>query len=246
LGMQRNDPTLVSSLPHACLPFLLKMMRKVAPVSADADTPEHTEDAKPERTKPAVRLSMPAAVCQLLTAKYMSLADDELSDRSLQENVSNNYVNVGVVAALLLSMVGITAGDVGESLVDSTNGAVSLETCQHVYTILQCLAFVLLINAVLISVQFYVMCSECTVKGEMRVWITTMGKYVNTHYTFMLFGMYAYVAGMVWLALTLLPLEVFIVLAVCLLVATMVSTCIQALGVQSLYKAKGSAGCTEV
>ena len=83
---------------------------------------------------PAAHLSipsLPAAVMQLMTGQYMMFADKELSAGSLQEKVGNNYVNIGVIAALALSMVGIAPGDVGDSLVESSNGSVTLETCQH-------------------------------------------------------------------------------------------------------------------
>ena len=207
------------------------MKTKTEPVTA----------AVADAVAPAAHLSipsLPAAVMQLVTAQYMMLADKELSAGALQEKVANNYANVGVVAALALSMVGIAPGDVGESLVDS----VTLETCQHVYTILMSCALVLLILAVLLSLQFYVMSSECTVKGEMTAWTTAMGKYVNVHYIFMILGMWTYMAGMVWLSLTLLPLVAFTAMAVVMVLVLVLAVYMQALGVQSLYKARAGRG----
>jgi len=205
------------------------MKTKTEPVTA----------AVADAVAPAAHLSipsLPAAVMQLVTAQYM------MQGAISQEKVANNYVNVGVVAALALSMVGIAPGDVGESLVESSNGSVTLETCQHVYTILMSCALVLLILAVLISLQFYVMSSECTVEGEMAAWTTAMGKYVNVHYSFMIFGIWTYMSGMVWLALTLLPLVAFTAMAVVIVLVLVLALYMQALGVQSLYKARAGRG----
>ena len=92
--------------------------------------------------------------------------------------------------------------------------------------------------AVLISLQFYVMSSECTVEGEMIAWTTAMGKYVNVNYSFMMVGLWTYMIGMVWLSLTLLPLVAFTAMAVVMALVTLLAVYMQALGVQSLYKAR--------
>ena len=170
----------------------------------------------------------------------MTLADQHPTEH-LKDNITNNYVNVGVVASLMLSMVSVAPESIGHYLVDATNGGVTFETCENVYTILHALALACLFFSVVTSLQFYVLLSECSSLSQVVVWMTAMRKYLNVHYNLMLIGMCFHLAGITWLVLTILPVGLFVLVFVCACVIMLVSVALQVRGVNSLLLAHRTA-----
>ena len=65
----------------------------------------------------------------------MQLASRELPPPpGLKNHLVDQQLNIGVVAALLFTMVELTPEDVGEQLVTLTGGRISFETCSHIFT----------------------------------------------------------------------------------------------------------------
>jgi hypothetical protein len=88
------------------------------------------------------------ALLVLARGDYMLLSEKQKTE-DMQDNLTNNYVNVGVMSALLLGMVDVTSDGVGDKIVEA--GGMSQDACDYVMVCLNTLAFLLFFLATLQS-----------------------------------------------------------------------------------------------
>ena len=121
------------------------------------------------------------ALLVLARGDYMLLSEKQKTDKDkMQENVTNNYVNVGVMSALLLGMVDVTSDGVGDKIVEA--GGMSQDVCDYVMVCLNTLAFLFFFLATLQSLVNYIIANECTSFEEIEQWVQGMGSRLNSHF----------------------------------------------------------------
>jgi hypothetical protein len=158
----------------------------------------------------------------------------------MQDNLSNNYVNVGVMSALLLGMVDVTSDGVGDKIVEA--GGMSQDACDYVMVCLNTLAFLLFFLATLQSLINYIIASECTSFEETEQWVQGMGNRLNSHFKLFFGGLVFYLAGRIWILFSIASLAVAIaMLVVCVLIYLGVIYD-QTKSVRALYQAKHNVG----
>ena len=158
-----------------------------------------------------------------LTQEWMLLSD-QVPTTELKSTLADSIANTAVVNALLFTMVSVTPGNVGDELEELSNGKITVETSNRVYTFLSWCSFFCLLCGVLLSLTFYQMVGECNNHDEVVFWSHSMGMQLNVPYFLLLVGMLFYLLSQFWLTLSWLPIAwlggtlgiVFVVALVCL------------------------------
>ena len=121
--------------------------------------------------------------------------------------IKDNFVNVGVVAALLFTMIALDATAVGGEIDEFSSGIVTLEITGQVYVFINSLAMWCLFGSVLHSLYLYIQVSELKTKAEVAYWSESMGFILlNFHFLFLVLGFLFYIFAQVWLVLSHLGL----------------------------------------
>lgn len=179
------------------------------------------------------------ALLVLARGDYMLLSEKQKTE-DMQDNLTNNYVNVGVMSALLLGMVDVTSDGVGDKIVEA--GGMSQDACDYVMVCLNTLAFLLFFLATLQSLINYIIASECTSFEETEQWVQGMGNRLNSHFKLFFGGLVFYLAGRIWILFSIASLAVAIaMLVVCVLIYLGVIYD-QTRSVRALYQAKHNVG----
>lgn len=155
------------------------------------------------------------ALLVLARGDYMLLSEKQKTTGE-KENLTNNYVNVGVMSALLLSQVNVNSDGVGDKIVEA--GGMSQDACDSVMVCLNTLAFLLFFLATLQSLVYYIVANECT-DDEAEFWVQGMGSRLNSHFKLFFFGLVLFLAGRIWILFSIVSLAVAIPsLVVCVLI----------------------------
>ena len=172
------------------------------------------------------------------TNEWMGLAD-QVPTPELKQHLADHFVNVGVVSALLFTMVSLAYDEVGEKLTEWTDGAVSLEACQYTYSVLSSFAFVcFLVPGILHAFVLYALVSECTNFDEVTFWVKSQGRLVDVPYLGLMTGILMFALNKVFFFATITPMSVWLpLLCVILLMIFAQQHCVHR-GIQGLYAAK--------
>lgn len=140
----------------------------------------------------------------LLTNEWMRIGSlvgtDPNTDSKGRE--SDILLNVGVVTALVFTMISISAGDVGDQL--EINYNISTETSQNVYTLLSALALIVFVIGVMISLTYYLIIGQCNNNDEVLIFCSGVKLILSMPYFLLILGLAFYVMSQVWLAATIL------------------------------------------
>jgi hypothetical protein len=137
--------------------------------------------------------------------------------------IKDNFVNVGVVAALLFTMIALDATAVGGEIDEFSSGIVTLEITGQVYVFINSLAMWCLFGSVLHSLYLYIQVSELKTKAEVAYWSESMGFILlNFHFLFLVLGFLFYIFAQVWIVLSIFA-QVWIVLSHLGLIAGFIS-----------------------
>ena len=121
--------------------------------------------------------------------------------------IKDNFVNVGVVAALLFTMIALDATAVGGEIDEFSSGIVTPEITGKVYVFINSLAMWFLFGAVLHSMYLYCQLSELQTSTEVGYWSESMGFIMlNFHLFYLVVGFVLYIFAQAWLVLTYLGL----------------------------------------
>lgn len=180
------------------------------------------------------------------TVNFMSMqwlaAGDKFATSDLQQDLKDNCINVGVVAALIFTMVGFGQEGAGSELVELTNGTVTQEASDGTLSCLSSIALWCLFGAVLHSLYMY--CQIAQLKGptEVEIWSHVMGSFLtNAHFLYLIVGFVFYIFSQVWFALTVMPLGAFATSLAVLIFAVAIPLVLFSIrGVQAIYKAKAT------
>ena len=185
---------------------------KVTP-NAETSSQEQEEAVQNGGEKPPFL----TALWRFMSMQWLGLGDNDRSSEMVS-TIKDNFVNVGVVAALLFTMLALDTGSVGDELATMTNGTITTESCGKVYAFTSSLAMWSLFGAVLHSLYLYCQVSELTTPTQVHFWVTNMGTLlVNFHFVYLIIGFILYIIAQLWLALTVLGLTLFIISAAFLL-----------------------------
>ena len=191
------------------------------------------------------KVSMRQALWYLITTQWLGVGD-KIRTTGSATSIKDNFVNVGVVAALLFTMVAIDTSVVGDELVDFTYnvswayGGITVDTCGQIYATLGSIALWSLFGAVLHSLYLYCQCSELNTSLETYYWAKTMGPFwINFHFIYLVIGFLSFIFSQVWLAATLLKTG-WLIGTICYLVLGVAVPMILAstISVRALYNAK--------
>ena len=170
----------------------------------------------------------------MITNSWMGLGD-MVPTEELTSSLKDNFVNVGVVAALLLTLVSISTDDVGSEL---EQYHVSNEVAGQVFAVLSAASLLLLFVCVMHCLLTFCAVSELICVEEVVSWSRSLGKMIHMHYFFFIGGFLTYIVSQIWLALTVLKLPVAIVLLSIFLVVVSLPLYATTRSVQALYTAK--------
>jgi hypothetical protein len=209
---------------------------QVVPMNPDSNDAQSQNNVANPEVQP---IGFFEALLVLARGDYMLLSEKQKKE-TMQDNLTNNYVNVGVMSALLLGMVDITSDGVGDKIVEA--GGMSQDACDYVMVCLNTLAFLLFFLATLQSLINYIIASECTSFEETEQWVEGMGNRLNSHFKLFYGGLVFYLAGRVWILFSIASLAVAIaMLVVCVLIYLGV-VYEQTRSVRALYQAKHNVG----
>ena len=185
------------------------------------------------------KLNFLTALWRFMSMQWLGLGDNDVSSE-MGSTIKDNFVNVGVVAALLFTMLALDTGSVGDELATMTNGTITTESCGKVYAFTSSLAMWSLFGAVLHSLYLYCQVSELTTPAEVYFWVNKMGIIlVNFHFVYLIIGFILYIFAQLWLALTVLGLTLFIISAAFLLTVVALPLAFASTkSVQAMYEAK--------
>ena len=141
-----------------------------------------------------------------LTFEWLKLGDKAHTTES-GTTIKDNFVNVGVVAALLFTMITLDATAVGPEIAQFSSDIVTEETSGKVYVFINSLAMWFLFGAVLHSMYLYCQLSELQTSTEVGYWSESMGFIMlNFHLFYLVVGFVLYILAQAWLVLTYLGL----------------------------------------
>ena len=141
-----------------------------------------------------------------LTFEWLKLGDKVHTTES-GTTIKDNFVNVGVVAALLFTMITLDATAVGGEIDEFSSGIVTPEITGQVYVFINSLAMWCLFGSVLHSLYLYIQVSELKTKAEVAYWSQSMGFIMlNFHFFYLVVGFLLYILAQAWLVLTYLGL----------------------------------------
>ena len=170
----------------------------------------------------------------MLTNSWMGLGDKVPTD-NLGDSLKENFVNVGVVGALLLTLVFISTEGVG----DKTEAhGMTQDTASQIYAFLSSLALWCLFICVLHALITHCIMSELNCLDEVISWTKSMGQWIHIHYLFFILGFLLYVASQLWLAFTVLSVPVFCATVAVLFLLFPLPLFATFRGIRSLYQAK--------
>jgi hypothetical protein len=170
---------------------------QVVPMNPDSIDAQSQNNAANPEVQP---IGFFEALLVLARGDYMLLSEKQKKE-TMQDNLTNNYVNVGVMSALLLGMVDITSDGVGDKIVEA--GGMPQDVCDYVMVCLNTLAFLLFFLATLQSLINYIIASECTSFEETEQWVEGMGNRLNSHFKLFYGGLVFYLAGRIWILFSL-------------------------------------------
>ena len=172
----------------------------------------------------------------LAAGDYMMLSE-KVPTQGMQSKVCDNYVNVGVVAALLLSMVSISSDGIGDKLEESMG--VPTKSSEYVLACLNTLSFLFFFLSVLVSLVFYIIAAECS-HDEVVHWVEHMGTNLNSHFKLFFLGLVTFLMSQIWILLSLVPPTIWIPMLCACLAIYFVAVYAQSHAVRCLYNAKDS------
>ena len=141
-----------------------------------------------------------------LTFEWLKLGDKVHTTES-GTTIKDNFVNVGVVAALLFTMITIDSTAVGPEIAQFSSDIVTEEISGKVYVFINSLAMWFLFGAVLHSMYLYCQLSELQTSTEVGYWSESMGFIMlNFHLFYLVVGFVLYILAQAWLVLTYLGL----------------------------------------
>lgn len=117
----------------------------------------------------------------------------------LQSSIKDNLINVGVVAALLFTLVSINPGELGDEL--SEYGC-SLEVAGQVYLLLSSFALWSLFICVMHSLITCQIVSSLNCTEEVVQWESKMGTMAQIHYLYLVTGFITYIFSQIWVAMS--------------------------------------------
>lgn len=174
----------------------------------------------------------------MLNNSWMGLSST-VPNPDVKDALGDNFVNVGVVAALLFTMVSIDADVVGEELVAMSNGTISLELCADVYSFMASVAWWLLFMCVMFCLTMYCIISELSCQAEVIYWQKVMGPLAHVHFILLVVGMLTFGCSHIWLLLTKLAWPYFLSsLLIGPLVMGLILLYANNLAIKALYGAK--------
>lgn len=170
-----------------------------------------------------------------LLVEWMGIGS-RVPTQDLASQLKDNYVNIGVVAALLLTLISLDTSLVGDEM-DAYG--VNHHIAAQVFAFLVSLALWLLFIAVLHCLFCYCYVSELNCIEEVMVWNkSTQGITHILHFCFFASGFFLYIVAQIWLAATVLPpIQFFVSLGV-LLLTFPIALYGTLRNIQGLYKAK--------
>ena len=207
---------------------------RVAPITGDEAQTTMAKIASANRELGLKPLTLSGTMWVLITNSWMGLGD-RVPTEETQSSLKDNFVNVGVVGALLLTLVSLSSDDVGESL---TEYGVSIETAQNIFVLLSSLSLWSLFICVLHCLITYCAISELNCVDELVVWLKVVGGKIHMHYYFFIAGFILYIVSQLWLAFTVMPLAYFITSLLSILLAFPLPLFATIRSTQALYKAK--------
>jgi len=206
---------------------------------AELDTSDTAALAKANVEAGFKRLTTFQAVTTFMSMTWLG-AGGKVLTADLQANLKDNCINVGVVAALIFTMVSMDPGSVGDSLVDLSNNTITKEACDATFACLSSVSQWFLFGAVLHSLYMYCQLSELNGVRETKVWSRYMGDLLtNAHFLYLIVGFVFYIISEIFLALTIMPLAAFAAsLGTLLLAVALPLLAFSVRGVQGIYEAK--------
>jgi len=175
----------------------------------------------------------------MLKSEWLRLAE-ETPTSDFKEKGQDYLMNVGVMAALLFTMVTISSPGLGGEL--ETNYGVTKPAAEHVYTVFACLAQVFLMLTTMHSFTMYMVMSQCTDATEAFRWRQKMGHKLTVPYAFLIIGLAFYVVSQVWVAFTLLVPAVFFPYLAFFVLVIVATIFLLFAAVQALYHTKYEIG----
>ena len=149
-------------------------------------------------------------------------------------SLKDNFVNVGVVAALLLTLISVTDEGPGNKL----EPYVAAETAGQIFAALSTVALLALFTCVLHCLITYFAISELNCLEEVVTWSQIIGAKLHLHYACFCIGFIVYIVSQLWLAITILDLAIVVPIISVFLVFVTVPIWATTRSVQALYIAK--------
>ena len=110
---------------------------QVVPMNPDSNDAQSQNNVANPEVQP---IGFFEALLVLARGDYMLLSEKQKTTGE-KENLTNNYVNVGVMSALLLGQVNVNSDGLGDKIVEA--GGMSQDACDSVMVCLNTLAFLL-------------------------------------------------------------------------------------------------------
>ena len=215
-------------------------------VITDGDATEHEEHVI-EAAKTAYKgaafmeaeVTFMKAMWLFITMQWLGLGD-KVTTQETGTTIKDNFVNVGVVAALLFTMIALDSGSVGEELTTLSNGTLTVEACGMAFAFLNSLALWCLFGAVIHSLYLYCQVSELYTAAEVHYWSRNMGIFlINFHFLYLIFGFLLYIVAQAFLALTILGLTLWLISMAILIIFVAIPLMLASIwSVQAMYNAK--------
>ena len=170
----------------------------------------------------------------MITNEWMGLGD-KVPTEDFASNLKENFINVGVTAALLLTLVFVSTEDVGDELVQH---GISTETAAQVFVALSSVSLLLLFVCVMHCLITFCAVSELNCVDEVITWSRLVGKLVHLHYFFFIGGFISYIMSQMWLMATVLKIGVLAAVLVGFLLSVLIPLYATTCSTQALYMAK--------
>ncbi|KAL1496390.1 hypothetical protein AB1Y20_016345 [Prymnesium parvum] len=212
-----------------------------APMSTGDREGELSAVAKANAASPLIKeLGLFDLIKVLVANEWMTIGNTFGSTEDAQSRATDVLLNVGVVTALIFTMTSIAPEDVGEEL--ELNYSIDARTAQNIYTFLASGALVVMMVGVMMSMNYYVVVSQCNNNDEALHLIHDIKRMLSLPYFLLILGLILYVMSQMWLAASLMSPAYFWVFfgsSLLLFALAALGLCIV---VKALYRAKYRVG----
>ncbi|KAL1499478.1 hypothetical protein AB1Y20_011681 [Prymnesium parvum] len=168
-----------------------------------------------------------------ITNEWMTLGV-HVPTRELKGTLNEQMTTIGVVSALIFTLVSISVDDFG----DLDWAGVDTETGHRVFVLVSLLAQAVLLISTMHSMTVFMFVSQLNNTDEVVIWRRQMGKWFDVPYWSMLLGLTLFVASQIWLGASKLDMTYFFTYLSLFLLMIGLIIGQQMLGIHALYQAK--------